>query len=181
MLWRPRLLPLAAATVAVAATVNISIAGAADRPAPDEVRGCKTRGDGSRPAEPPAGAISAGPIFIWPTLRQTGSSSSSEWPFVAKAPTLVRARVGVTLAVVAEARNEASLSTSTGRAASVVRFQACRERERSFGYNGTVGKYTGFPFAFYFKAKMMCLPLEIWVDGEAMPRRLVVPVGRDSC
>jgi hypothetical protein len=49
------------------------------------------------------------------------------------------------------------------------------------GYKGTVGRYTQFPFGFALKKPSACVPMEVWLDGEAVPRRLVVPVGRSSC
>ena len=64
---------------------------------------------------------------------------------------------------------------------SSVRFLACREREPSHGYRGTVGKYTGFPFAFASKERSVCVPMEVWLDEATAPLRVVVPFGRDSC
>lgn len=149
---------------------------------PDEVRGCKTRGDSSRPARPPvAGAITIGPLIIWPSIRMLWPVRSTSWPYATKAPVMVPARVRATLAIAPEAAGTAGLWSRQGGYVSSVRFVACREREPSWGYRGTVGRYTQFPFGFALKKPSACVPMEVWLDGDAVPRRLVVPVGRSSC
>jgi hypothetical protein len=86
------------------------------------------------------------------------------------------------LAVAARAK---SLATFQGRGrlqfVSAVRFEACPERTRSLGYPSTVGKYTGFPFAFVLARRPACIPLEVWLDGQTTPIRRLVPFGRRSC
>jgi hypothetical protein len=94
---------------------------------------------------------------------------------------MVPARVRATLAIAPEAAGTAGLWSQQGGYVSSVRFVACREREPSWGYKGTVGRYTQFPFGFALKQPSACVPMEVWLDGEAVPRRLVVPVGRSSC
>ncbi len=70
---------------------------------------------------------------------------------------------------------------SEGGYVAAIRFEACRERTPAFGYNGTVGKYTGFPFGIGRLTRSACVPMEVWVDGRSTPIRRVVPIGRASC
>jgi hypothetical protein len=152
-------------------------------PVPDDVRNCGTRGDSNRPAQPPAsGAITVGPLVIWPSVRMpTGLTTIQAWPYATKAPVLVRARARVTLAIAPEAVGLAGLWKMKGGYGSAVRFLACREREPSRGYRGTVGRYTEFPFSFALTTPSTCVPMDVWVDGRASPRRVVVPVGKRAC
>ncbi len=62
-----------------------------------------------------------------------------------------------------------------------VRFTACFERVPAFAYRGTVGKTTFFPFGVALRARSLCLPLELWIDGRSTPIRRVVPIGRRAC
>jgi hypothetical protein len=94
---------------------------------------------------------------------------------------MLPARVRATLAIAPEAARVAGLWSMHGGYVSSVRFVACREREPSHGYRGTVGRYTQFPFAFALNKPSACVPMEVWLDGEAAPHRLLVPVGRSSC
>jgi hypothetical protein len=153
-----------------------------DRPVPDEVRGCKTRGDSNRPARPPAtGAVAIGPLLIWPSIRTVWPIRNASWPYATKAPKVLPARVRATLAIAPEALGTAGLWSMHGGYVSSVRFVACREREPSWGYRGTVGKYTVFPFGFALVRRSACVPMEVWLDTEAAPHRLLVPVGRSAC
>ncbi len=88
----------------------------------------------------------------------------------------------MTLVVPSEAKQLIGFQVAGGTWASSVRFEACRENVRAFrgAYNGTVGKYTGFPFGFGLARRSMCVPLEVWVEGRVPIRRLV-PVGRKTC
>lgn len=174
---------IALAAIFAAAVVTTAAArSSSDPPVPDAVRGCKTRGDSNRPSKPPvSGAIRIGPVIIWPTIRSVGPTSKPAWPYVAKAPVMLPARARATLAIAPEAVGTAGLSDMKGGYVSSVRFLACRQRQRAFGYRGTVGKYTGFPFAFAIKEPSACVPMEVWLDGQSEPQRLTVPVGRDSC
>ena len=86
---------------------------------------------------------------------------------------MLPARARATLSIAPEAVGTAGLSDLKGGYVSTVRFLACREREPSRGYRGTVGKYTGFPFAFAAKEPSACVPLEVWLDGEVTPLRVV--------
>jgi hypothetical protein len=101
--------------------------------------------------------------------------------YAAKAPVMLPARGRATLAIAPEAVGTAGLSDQRGGYVSTVRFLACREREPARGYRGTVGKYTGFPFAFAAKERSACIPMEVWLVGELTPIGLIVPFGRSSC
>lgn len=179
---RPLAAACAAAVAAVAAGTAVALTKA-DRPIPDDLRSCSTRGDSNHPAKPPAtGAITVGPLVIWPSVRlPTGTTFIQAWPYAMKAPVLVRARARVTLAIAPEAVGTAGLWRMRGGYVSTVRFLACRERQPSRGYRGTVGRWTMFPFSFALTTTAACVPMDVWVDGEAAPHRIVVPVGRDTC
>ena len=172
-------LGLAIAGLATTATAAVRF----NPPIPGDVRTCATRGDSSRPAKPPVrGAITAGPLVIWPTVRsRTQRTRSGRWRYVTKAPVLVRARARVTLAVAPWATALAGLWRNRGGYVSAVRFAACRERQPARGYRGTVGRFTLFPFTFALTVPSACVPLDVWVDGASGPRRIVVPVGRARC
>jgi hypothetical protein len=83
------------------------------------------------------------------------------WPYATKAPVLVRARARVTLAIAPEAVGLAGLWKLKGGYGSAVRFLACREREPSRGYRGTVGRYTEFPFSFALTIPSACVPMDV--------------------
>jgi hypothetical protein len=179
---KERLWAVACAAVCAAGGAPTAAAPKAGAPLPDDVRGCATRGDSNRPAKPPAtGAIRIGPLIIWPSVRVVGPTTDASWPYGAKAPVMLPARVRATLSIAPEAVGSAGLWRMRGGYVSTVRFLACREREPSHGYRGTVGKFTQFPFSFALKEPSACVPMEVWVDGEATPHRLVVPVGRNAC
>lgn len=152
-------------------------------PTADDLRTCATRGDSSRPAKPPAGAITVGPLMIWPSVRRPAPPANlTAWPYVWKAPIVVRARARVTLALAPEAVGTAGLwRHRDGRYVSAVRFLACRERQPVRTYSGTVGKFTQFPFAFALTSPSACVPLDVWVDGSTGSQRIVLPVGRTTC
>jgi hypothetical protein len=94
---------------------------------------------------------------------------------------MLPARARATLAIAPEAMGSAGLWKTNRSYVTAVRFLACREREPAWGYRGTVGKYTGFPFAVALKEPSACVPMEVWTDGQASPQRMLVPVGRASC
>jgi hypothetical protein len=178
---RPLAVACAAAVAAGAAGTAMALTKA-DRPIPDDVRSCSTRGDSNRPAKPPAtGAVRIGPLIIWPSVRRIGPTTDASWPYGTKAPVMLPARVRATLSIAPEAIGTAGLWRLRGGYVSAVRFLACREREPSHGYRGTVGKFTQFPFSFALKQPSACVPMDVWVDGEATPHRVAVPVGRATC
>lgn len=155
-------------------------------PAPEVVRPCSSRGDGSRPQQQPSPpGVRLGPIVLWPSIRTRveGYESPSGWSFFVKAPAVVPARTVVTLAVPPEAAHLVALHGAGGRWVSSVRFEACRPGVRAFpgAYDGTVGRYTGFPFAFALARRSLCVPLEAWVEGRPTPIRRLVPFGRARC
>ena len=148
-----------------------------------ELRDCRSRGEGRSPQRlPPKPGVRIGPLLFWPSIRIPlhGPPNGSEWPFVQKAPVILPARVNVVLAIEPEARALAAFQHG-GHYVSAIRFEACRERVRAFAYRGTVGKYTGFPFAVASVDRSACVPMEVWTDGNPSPTRRVVPVGRASC
>jgi hypothetical protein len=124
-----------------------------------------------------------GPLVIWPSVRLPMQRTvDPTWPYALKAPVLVRARARVTLAIAPEAIGRAGLwRNTTGGYVSAVRFAACRERQPSRTYRGTVGRFTMFPFSFALTVPSACVPMEVWVEGESGPHRVVVPVGRKAC
>jgi hypothetical protein len=100
---------------------------------------------------------------------------------VVKAPVILPARRKVVLAIARKATSRAAFQSHRRGYVSAVRFEACREREPAFAYQGTVGKLTGFPFAIGLTHKSDCVPMEAWVDSRTTPVRRLVPVGRKSC
>ncbi len=121
-------------------------------------------------------------MLFWPSikLRQGVEPNGTEWPYILKAPVILAARTKLVLDVASEAHELAGFQHG-GRFVTAVRFEACRERQPAFAYAGTVGKYTGFPFAIGLKQRSACVPMEVWVDGRQAPFRRLVPVGRASC
>lgn len=173
--------------LSVGSTVGFAAATQAasslDRPIPADVRTCATRGDSGRPARPPAtGAVTVGPLVIWPTVRwPTQHTTDPAWPYATKAPILLRARARITLAIAPEATDLAGLWRNRGGYVSAVRFLACRERQPVRTYNGTVGRFTMFPFSFALTVPAACVPMDVWIDGQAEPRRILLPVGETAC
>jgi len=184
MLVRVSLIGLASFAALVAASVA---AGSEGPPVPEATRPCSSRGDSDRPQKLPVPAGERiGPLVIWPSIRNRAGRSDATrtgWAFVAKAPIVLPARARVTLAVPVEALHLVGFQAANGTWVSSVRFEACRESVRAFpgAYDGTVGKFTGFPFGFGLARRSMCVPLEVWVEGRAAPIRRLVPVGRRSC
>lgn len=184
MLFRVSLIALAAALILAAA----SMARASETPpAPEAFRPCGSRGDSSKPqALPTPAGERIGPLVIWPSIRshvEPYGTNKSPWAFYAKAPIVLPARTKITLAVPPEATHLIGFQAAGGTWVSSVRFEACRENIRAYprAYNGTVGKYTGFPFGFGLARRSMCVPLDVWVEGRATPIRRLIPVGRRTC
>ena len=178
---RALLLAIAATAVAVATGVTAA-QPPAERPV-GELRDCRSRGEGRSPQKlPPKPGVRIGPVLFWPSIkiRQGGEPNGSEWPFVLKAPVILPARTKLVLAIAPESQVLAGFQ-HRGRFVSAIRFQACFERVPAFAYAGTVGKYTGFPFAIGLTQRSACVAMEVWVDGRDAALRRVVPVGRPSC
>jgi len=169
--------------VAASAAAVPVVAAVGGRPTAYEVRGCNTRGEGRSPQKPPpGGGIRIGPLMLWPSLdAATGRTIDPYWRFALKAPVVLPARKKVILAVAQQAATRAAFQSNRRGYVRAVRFEACRESEPAFAYDGTVGKLTGFPFAIGVTRKSACVPLEVWVDGRAKPFRRVVAIGRRSC
>jgi hypothetical protein len=171
----------------VLALTTPSVAGVRDvPPSPESLRPCGSRGDSNKPQElpSPVGAR-IGPLVIWPSIRNRveAAGTGSDWAFYVKAPIVLPARSKVTLAVSPEAIHLIGFQAAGGAWVSSVRFEACRENVRAYprAYNGTVGRYTGFPFGFGLARRSMCVALEVWVEGRTTPIRRVVPFGRRTC
>jgi hypothetical protein len=176
------------AVVAALALPAGSIASSSETPpAPHALRPCASRGDSSKPQVLPTPAGERiGPLVIWPSIRtrvQAYGTTKTTWAFYAKAPIVLPARMEVTLAVPPEAAHLIGFQAAGGTWVSSVGFEACSESVRAYprAYNGTVGKYTGFPFGFGLARRSMCVPLEVWVEGRATPIRRLIPVGRRTC
>jgi hypothetical protein len=175
------------AILAAVALGGASSASSETPPAPEAVRPCSSRGDSSKPqALPtPVGEL-IGPLVIWPSIRsrvEAYGRNKTAWAFYAKAPIVLPARTKVTLAVPPEAMHLIGFQAAGGAWVSSVRFEACRENVRAYpgAYDGTVGKYTAFPFGFGLARRSMCVPLEAWIEGRTTPIRRLVPVGRRTC
>jgi len=148
-----------------------------------ELRRCSSRGETSRPQRlPPTPGGRIGPLVIWPTIRTSVQPAvgNQPWRWYVKAPIVLPARTRAVLAIAPEATGLAAMQGRGGRWVSSVGFEACRERTPAWAYDGTVGKYTGFPFAFAL-ARRGCIPLELWIEGRREPLRRMVPFGRRSC
>jgi hypothetical protein len=152
-------------------------------PTPEASRPCGSRGEGTKPqALPSPIGARVGPVVIWPTIRRTADYGRDGWAFYTKAPIVLPARANVVLAVAPEARGLAGFQSGTSLGwVSSVRFEACRERTPAFAYDGTVGKYTGFPFGFGLASRSLCVPIDVWIDGSRTAIRRLVPFGRRSC
>ncbi len=182
---RPLLGVIAAVAVLAPGVVSAQAQSVGSQDAPvGELRDCRSRGEGPSPQKlPPAPGVRLGPLVIWPSVRiPLGGppNEASEWPYVVKAPVVLAARSRVVLAIAPEATELAAFQHGR-RYVPAVRFQACRERVAAFAYRGTVGRYTGFPFAIGIATRSACVPMDLWIDGRAAPIRRVVPVGRRSC
>ena len=117
--------------------------------------------------------------MIWPSVRQPAPpENGTAWPYVWKAPILVRSRARVTLAIASEAIGKAGLwRHRDGSYVSAVRFLACRERQPVRTYRGTVGKFTQFPFAVALTTPAACVPMDVMGGRGGWPARIIVPVG----
>ncbi len=94
---------------------------------------------------------------------------------------MLRARARVTLAIAPEATNLAALWRNRGGYVSAVSFLACRERQPVRTYRGTVGRFTMFPFSFALTVPSACVPMDVWIDEQDAPDRIIVPVGKATC
>jgi hypothetical protein len=163
--------------------VTFAAAAKAEPPTVGDVRGCGTRAEGRSPQKlPTPPGFRIGPLVIWPSVRTAvGPTPVPTWPYGVKAPIVLPARTKLVLAIAPNAIGRAAFQSHRGGYVSAVRFEACRESQPAFAYRGTVGKFTGFPFAIAITQRAACIPMEVWLDGRTAPIRRVVPVGRPRC
>jgi hypothetical protein len=147
-----------------------------------ELRHCGSRGDSTRPARPPTPVgARLGPLVIWPTIRTRVEPYARErWRYYVKAPIILPARTKAVLAVAARATSLAAFQHRNGFVPAI-RFEACPEDTRAWGYRGAVGRFTSFPFGFVLARRPACVPMELWIDGQSAPIRRLVPFGRRDC
>jgi hypothetical protein len=175
------------ALIGVAVLTGAATAGVREvPPTPEASRPCGSRGDGNEPqALPSPVGMRMGPLVIWPSIRNRVEDYGQDrrWAYYVKAPIVLAARATVTLAVPSEARDLVGFQAPNGAWVSSVRFEACRESVHAFPrtYDGTVGRYTGFPFGFGLARRSMCVPLDVWLEGRATPIRRLVPFGPRTC
>jgi hypothetical protein len=166
------------------AATSLAAAPASETPV-GERRDCRSRGEGLSPQRlPPKPGVRIGPVLFWPSIKipqgPGARGNGSAWPFIQKTPVILAAGTRLILAVAPQAQSVAAFQ-HRGRFVPAIRFEACAEHVRAFAYAGTVGKYTGFPFAIGLTTRSACVPMEVWVDGRSRPVRRLVPIGRASC
>jgi hypothetical protein len=106
-----------------------------------------------------------------------------------KYPVLVRAGHEVTLVVPEEARTLAGLGygplpqgeITLVEAHKQVTFVACPAAEPSYSMPGETIGPTTFWSGFVVAHEPHCVPLDVWVDDEPTPRRIVVELGVKPC
>jgi hypothetical protein len=157
---------------------------AEDAPPQAELRNCRSRAEGRAPIRMTVGPndVRIGPLVLGNvrSAGSTGRTSDPLWPYGRKVPILLPARSRVVLAIAPEAAALAALQ-HRNTWVQAVRFTACFERVPAFGYRGTVGKTTFFPFGIALREPTACLPMELWMDGRAAAIRRLVPIGRRTC
>jgi hypothetical protein len=174
---------LAVVMAAAGASLVAVSALAAGPPPVQELRDCGTRAEGRGPQQLPSPpGFKIGPLTIWPSVRTSvGSAPFPDWPYAVKAPIVLPARTKLVLAIGPKGIGRAAFQSHRRGWVTAVRFEACPANKPAFAYKGTVGKYTGFPFAIGIKLRAACIPMEVWLDGAATSIRRVVPVGRPRC
>ena len=180
-------LTIALSTLASVASTYAAGGGngvAAGGPPEAELRNCRSRAEGTRPIKMVVrrNDIRIGPLVLGNvrSTRAVGATDDAEWPYAVKTPVLLPARSRVVLAIAPEATALAALQHRNAFV-SAVRFTACFERVPAYGYRGTVGPTTFFPFGIALRERTGCIPMELWIEGSSQPVRRVVPVGRRSC
>jgi hypothetical protein len=106
-----------------------------------------------------------------------------------KYPVLVRAGHAVTLVVAEEARALAGLGygplpqgeITLGEAHKQVTFVSCPADEPSYSMPGDTVGPTTFWSGFVVAHTPHCVPLDVWIDDEPAPRRIVVELGVRPC
>jgi hypothetical protein len=106
-----------------------------------------------------------------------------------KYPVLVRAEHRVTLVVSEEARAFAGLGygplpqgeITLKEAHKQVTFVACPADEPSYSLPGATVRVTTFWSGFVVAHEPHCVPLDVWVDDEPTPQRIVLELGVRPC
>ena len=142
---------------------------------PAQLRDCRTRSEGRSPQQLPSKpGVRIGPLLFWPSIKVPSGAdpgNGSEWPFVQKAPVVLAARTKLVLAIAPEAQGFAAFQSRRGGYVSAIRFERPTvSGSPAFAYKGTVGRYTGFPFAIGRVARSVCVPMDVWVDEERHAR-----------
>lgn len=149
-----------------------------------ELRNCRSRAEGRKPIQMVVrpNDFRIGPLVLGNVRSRDGDGPTGdpEWPVGRKIPVLLPARTRVVLAIAPEARDRAELQ-HRNTFVQAVRFTSCFERVPAWAYNGTVGKTTFFPFGIRLREQSLCLPMELWIEGRAVPVRRLVPINRRSC
>ena len=149
-----------------------------------ELRNCRSRAEGRAPIQMVVrpNDFRIGPLVLGNVRSADGDGPSGdpEWPIGRKIPVLLPARSRVVLAIAPEARDRAELQ-HRNTFVQAVRFTSCFERVPAWAYHGTVGSTTFFPFGIRLRERSLCLPMELWTEGRALPVRRLVPINRRSC
>jgi len=165
--------------------------GRISRPAKLPLRACRSRAEGGKPPETASrpGDFVVGPFAFSGLARATSRRGLEHYRgasgYGIKAGAGLRAGVHATLVIARPARRWAALSFAARNFRRVsdgdpaIRFQACREDEPAFSYDGPVGITTGFAGGFIL-SRRGCVPLEVRVAGRPTVRAMV-PFGVGKC
>jgi hypothetical protein len=178
------------AAVAVPASVLAHVSDT--RPLPELTRSCNSRIESGQPRRQlvQPGDVGLGPI-AFRRLARLGRDrrnlhrQANAW--VLKSPVLVLSDRTVVVAVADRARGSASLFLDRGAyppsvadGVAAVELHACARSVRARTHAGRLGVATEFGAAFLVD-RPMCVPLEVWLEGRAVPWRRLVPVGVRAC
>jgi hypothetical protein len=127
----------------------------------------------------------AGPFALIGAGLRTPAATAIEFGG-GKFPALVKAGHTVTVAVRQRARRSASffygfgggtlIATRVGDGRAAITFRACNRRHAA---SDADGEPVTFWSGFVLVSKPMCVPLKVWIDGKAEPRRRGIALGRD--
>jgi hypothetical protein len=172
------------------AALTVLVGSITTPPSPDgAVEDCRSRSeaDFGRPFEDPHNLV-VGPLVLVGGSEFTPPSvvRSVEGQ---KYPVLVRAGHQVTLVVPKEARAFAGLGygplpqgeITLREAHKQVTFVACPGNEPSYSMPGESVGPTTFWSGFVVAHEPHCVPLDVYVDAEASPRRIVLELGVRPC
>jgi hypothetical protein len=171
------------------ASRSVPAAEAAKKPGPGIRETCATRseGDFGRPFEDPRNLV-AGPLVLVGGARFTTPSVVRGYSGQ-KFPVLVRAEHSVTLAIPEEARTFAGLAYGPLPQGEVtledtheqVTFSACPADEPSYSRPGSNVGATTFWSGSVVVREPHCVPVDVWVDDDPKPRRIVLELGVKPC